>query len=207
MGSSGDGSPSISERLLRRLREVGPGRAPLTLGEVVDLSREHGFGLLFTTLALPTLVPVLPPGTAAFIGLLFAVLGLQRAAGLAHPWLPGRLRRLTLSPQAARFMEERLIPLLARLERASRGRWRTAATEPLFRLASLSVALLGLLMLAPLPFFNTVPALLVLVVGVGFLRRDGLFILVGTVAAYLVSAVIVGLVAVGLVAFSSGVWR
>lgn len=206
-GHSWGSAPSISERLLRRLREVGPGRAPLTLGEVVDLSREHGFGLLFAALALPTLVPVLPPGTAAFIGLLFAILGLQRAAGLQRPWLPGRLRRLTLSPQAARFMEERVIPILARLERASRGRLRMVATEPLFRAASLSVALLGLLMLAPLPFFNTLPALLVLMVGVGFLRRDGVYILVGMAAGYLLVAIIVGLVAAGLVVFSSGLWR
>lgn len=205
-GPAAGRGPSVTERLLQRLREVGPGRAPLTLGEVVDLAREHGFGLLFTALALPTLVPVLPPGTAAFLGLLLTILGLQRAAGLTHPWIPARLRRLTLGPQAARFMEERVVPVLARLEGASRGRWRTAVTEPLFRAASVAVALLGLVMLAPLPFLNTLPALLVLVVGVGFLGRDGLFILAGTAAGYLLVTVIVGLVAAGVVAFSSGFW-
>ncbi|HEY8424919.1 MAG TPA: exopolysaccharide biosynthesis protein [Limnochordales bacterium] len=207
MADAGAGPASVSERLRRRLKEAGPGGPPLTLGEVVDLSREHGFGLLFAVLALPTLVPVLPPGTAAFIGLLFAVLGLQRAFGLEHPWLPARLRRLTLSPQAARFMDERVIPILARFERSSRGRLGLVATEPLFRAAALSVTLLGLLMVTPLPFFNTLPALLVLMVGIGFLRRDGLYILVGMAAGYVLVAVVVGLVAAGLLAISSWPWR
>lgn len=207
MADTGDRPASVAERLRRRLKQAGPGGPPLTLGEVVDLSREHGFGLLFAALALPTLVPVLPPGTAAFIGLLFAGLGLQRVFGLQHPWLPARLRRLTLSPQAARFMDERVIPILARLERSSRGRLGLVATEPLFRAAALSVTLLGLLMVTPLPFFNTLPALLVLMVGIGFLRRDGVYILVGMAVGYLLVAVVVGLLAAGLLAISSTPWR
>lgn len=171
---------------------------------MVDLTREHGFGLLFVALALPTLVPVLPPGTAAFIGLLFAGLGLQRALGLTHPWLPARMRRWALSPQAAKFMEERVIPTLARLERSSRRRLRVAANEPLFRAAALAITLLGLLMLAPLPFFNTLPALVVLVLGIGFLRRDGLYIIAGTVIGYVLAAIVVGLLVAGLTAVFSG---
>lgn len=206
---SGDQRPpvSISEQLRRRLREAGPDGPPLTLGEVVDLSREYGFGLLFAVLALPTLLPVLPPGTAAFVGLLFALLGLQRAVGLQHPWLPERLRRVTLSPQAARFMDERVIPILARLEQGSRGRLRLAASEPLFRAAAVAVTLLGLVMATPLPFLNTLPALLVLMVGVGFLRRDGLYILVGMGAGFLLVGAIAGLVAAGVVALWSSPWR
>ena len=198
---------SISEQLRRRLQAAEAGGSSLTLGEVLDLSREYGFGLLFTVLALPTLLPVLPPGTAAAVGLLFVLLGLQRAVGLPQPWLPGRLRRVTLSPQAARFMDERVIPILARLEQGSRGRLRLAASEPLFRAAAVAVTLLGAVMATPLPFLNTLPALLVLLVGVGFLRRDGLYILLGMGGGLLLVGAIAGLVAAGVVALSSPPWR
>lgn len=195
----------MADALRRRLRESkGPGRPPVTLGELVDLAREQGFGLLFAVLALPTLIPVLPPGTAAFVGLLFVGLGVQRALGLRHPWLPRRVRRWTLGEQAAEFLEARVLPRLERIERASQRRLTMALTEPVYRAAALSVAVLGVLMAAPLPFFNTLPALVVLVVGVGFLRRDGVFVLVGMGAAYALAAVVVGLVAAGLLAVGSG---
>ena len=192
----------ISQLLRAHLSPGGPGR--LTVGDLLDLSGQHAYGLLFALLALPAFIPVLPWGTAALIGALFVVLGLQRFVGLRRPWLPRRLRRVVISPRMAAFLLERAVPVLERLERRSARRLGAATSEPVGRAAGLAVALLGLVMLSPLPFLNSLPALLVLLVGVGFLKEDGLYLVLGSAAGL---ALFVGLaVAFALGAQLAGGW-
>ncbi|MBE3574220.1 MAG: exopolysaccharide biosynthesis protein [Firmicutes bacterium] len=191
---------SVSDRLRRRLEDRAKGSA--TVGEIVDLSNQHGFGLIFIVLALPTLVPVLPPGTAVLVGLLFVFLGLQRCLGLRHPWLPARVRGVVISPKVAKFIVNRALPVLDQIESRSRKRWKIGSSEPVSRLAAVAVALLGLVMVAPLPFMNTLPAMMVLAIGVGFLKGDGLFLLLGTIGtAVLVVALVALFTAAGTALF------
>lgn len=203
-GSRPPDSGLLSDQLRARLARCGQDGAAVTLGELVDVAREQGFGLLFAVLALPTLIPVLPPGTAAAIGLVFAILGLQRALGMDHPWLPARIRHIELGPRAAEWLRDKALPHLVKLERvSSQRRLSVLLTEPVLRGAALSVSLLGLLMFTPLPFFNTLPAVVVLTVGIGFLRRDGLFVLAGAAAGLVLTVVIVALLARGTLALFS----
>lgn len=159
-----------------------PGSSRLTVGELLDLSDQHAYGLLFAALALPAFIPVLPWGTAAAIGALYVVLGLQRFIGLRRPWLPRRVRSVVISSRMAAFLLEKGLPVLERLERRSSKRLSVATAEPVGRAAGLAVALLGLLMLSPLPFLNSLPALLVLVIGLGFIKQDGLYLVAGSAA-------------------------
>lgn len=191
---------SITEQLRAFLGKRESTHQPLTVGEVLDLASEHGYGLLFAGLALPTLVPVLPPGTAAVIGLLVAALGLQRALGLRRPWLPGWVRRASLRPSVVGFLRSKAIPVLERFERSSRKRLEVGVTEPLYRTAALGVVLLGVLMFLPIPFFNTLPAMVVLLVGIGFLRQDGLYLLAGSAVALVLAVAIAVLVVGGVLA-------
>ncbi|HEY8487264.1 MAG TPA: exopolysaccharide biosynthesis protein [Limnochordales bacterium] len=179
---------------LLRARLSPPGAARVTVGQLLDLSEQHAYGLLFAALALPAFIPVLPWGTAAAIGAVYVVLGLQRLLGLRRPWLPQRVRSLVISSRMASFLLERALPVLERLEQRSARRLPLATAEPVGRLAGLAVTLLGLLMLSPLPFLNSVPALLVLVIGLGFLKEDGLFLVAGSAAG----AGLFGAVAVAL---------
>lgn len=189
-------TPPLS-RLLRDRLIGGPGRS-VTVGELVDLSERQAFGLLLVVLALPAFIPVLPWGTAAAIGALYAFLGAQRLLGVRRPWLPRRVRSVPIGPRAAAFLVERAIPVLERVERASNARLGLATAEPVGRLAGLAVLLLGLIMLSPLPFLNSLPALLALVIGVGFIRDDGLFLVAGAAAGAALFLVVAGMLAFGV---------
>ncbi|MDQ7819022.1 MAG: exopolysaccharide biosynthesis protein [Armatimonadota bacterium] len=148
------------------------GDRDLTVGELADRVAERGFGLIMVVLALPTLIPVLPPGSAATVGLLYIILAAQMLAGLPRPWLPARVRRYRLSAAAVRALRERGLPLLRRVERYSRPRLAGLDQRVVMRVVALAVLLLGVILLSPLPFLNTLPALTVLVLGVGLLNRD-----------------------------------
>ncbi|TMI99848.1 MAG: exopolysaccharide biosynthesis protein, partial [Bacillati bacterium ANGP1] len=48
---------------------------------------------------------------------------------------------------------------------------------------------LGIILLSPLPFFNTIPAMTVLILGIGLFNRDALFLVGGLVLSAGVIAV------------------
>lgn len=72
----------------------------VTVGEIADRTADRGYGLLLVLLALPTLIPVLPPGASALVGLLATLIGAQLLISLPRPWLPGRIRRRRLFPKS-----------------------------------------------------------------------------------------------------------
>src|SRR5256885_12003215 len=78
------------------------GSQVVTVGEVADRVAQRGFGLIMIVLALPTMIPVLPPGSAALIGLLYILLAAQMLIGQQRPWLPGRVRNY---PPPSRTMQ------------------------------------------------------------------------------------------------------
>jgi hypothetical protein len=147
---------------------------------VVDKVAERGFGLLFTLLALPTMIPVLPPGASAVVGAMYALLGLQMLLGLPHPWLPRRVRGYVLSSRVVAGLQGRGIVLMEYLERFSRPRWAFFEKQPVPRLVALLVIAIGIVLFLPLPFMNTLPALGLMFIGIGLINRDGVFILLGS---------------------------
>jgi hypothetical protein len=151
----------------------------VTLGELRDRLARRGFGLLMVLLALPTLIPVLPPGSAAFIGLLYILLSLQMLFGRDEPWLPARLSRFRLSARTITALRDRGVPFLRRVERFSRPRPLLVDERIASRVVALVVLLLGIVLLTPLPFLNTLPALAVMLMGIGLLNRDGVFVAAG----------------------------
>src|SRR5437773_10960704 len=167
------------------------GSQVVTVGEVADRVAQRGFGLIMSVLALPTMIPVLPPGSAAFIGLLYILLAVQMLIGLPRPWLPVRVRNYRLTSGTMRMLQERGIPLLRRVERLARPRATWVPDALVTRAVAVAVLLLGIVLLSPLPFFNTIPAMTVLILGIGLFNRDALFLPGGLVATSVVVAVAV----------------
>lgn len=165
----------------------------VTLGEIADRAARRGFGLLMIMLALPTLIPILPPGSAAAIGLLYVTLSAQMLVGLERPWLPDRVRAYALSARTVAALRTRGVPFLQRIERFSRPRPILLDDRIVTRVVAAAVLVLGVILFSPLPFLNTLPALAVLILGVGLLNRDGVFVLGGLLlAAGVIAAVVFG---------------
>jgi len=162
----------------------------VTLGELRDRLARRGFGLLMIVLALPTLIPILPPGSAAIIGLLYILLSLQMLFGKDEPWLPARMSRYRLSARTIRALRTRGIPFLQRVERFSRPRPLSLDDRVVSRGVALVVLVLGIILFTPLPFLNTLPALAVLLMGIGLLNRDGVFIAGGLLLTVVILLII-----------------
>lgn len=151
----------------------------VTVGELADRVAQRGFGVIMIILALPTMIPVLPPGSAAFIGLVYIVLAAQMLIGLQRPWLPARVRRYQMSARAVQALQQRGIPFLRRIEQFTHPRQLWMPDAILTRVVAIAVLLLGIVLFSPLPFLNTPPALTVLILGIGLLNRDPIFLVGG----------------------------
>src|SRR5437016_1482192 len=132
-------------------------------------------------LSLPAMFPVLPPGLTVIVGLLFVIVATQMLIGLERPWLPGGVRRYTLSARAKQILQQRGIPFLRRVEQFARPRQLWIPDAISTRVVAIALFLLGVVLFSPLPFFHTIPALTAVILGFGLVNRDG-FLLVGGLA-------------------------
>ena len=142
---------------------------------------ERAYTLLIIILALPFCVPITVPGLSVPLGLVIAIVAGRFALG-RPPWLPQKLLGTKLPARYFRTLMEATSKIVRLLERLLRPRWLAlTATPRLVRLHALMVciAAIALLIPAPIPFSNTLPALGILFVAAGTMERDGPAILVG----------------------------
>ncbi|HYN58192.1 MAG TPA: exopolysaccharide biosynthesis protein [Rubrivivax sp.] len=148
---------------------------PITLGA---LAQAHGPALpgsLLVLVSAPCALPI--PGVGNVLGVTMMIMALAMWRGEDWTVLPSRVARLEMSARAARWV----LRLLAHVYRLA-GRW---SRERLCHLTVLQrrtwlapkVALMGVVIFLPLPFGNVLPALAVVVLGVGIAFRDGLAVL------------------------------
>jgi hypothetical protein len=151
------------------------------LEEVIVVLQERAYTLLIIIIALPFCVPVAIPGLSTPLGLVIAVIASRFALGLP-PWLPRWLLAMSLPARFFRTVMETTSKVVRLLERVLRPRWLAlTATSRLVRLHAFMVCLgaVALLIPAPIPFSNTLPALGILLCAAGTMERDGLAILIG----------------------------
>lgn len=152
----------------------------LQVGALLDAVAERGFGFLLFLVGLPALVPVLPPGASMVVGGLISIVALQLIWGSSRPWLPRRARNYTFSPKATQALREKGLKMLTKVEKLSRPRLALLTTHLASRLLGPLILVIGLILILPLPFLNTLPALGVMAIGLGLVNRDGLFVIFGT---------------------------
>ena len=154
---------------------------PVKLREVIYTLRGRAYTLLLILLALPFLTPLPLPGLSTPFGLAIGFIAMRLSLG-QRPWLPMRLQRkelpagffsklFTVAARVIRFLEKFLRPRLPVL----------TASGVLLQLHAfvMLLAALTLLLPLPIPFTNSFPAWVILLLAGGLLERDGVFILGG----------------------------
>ncbi len=170
--------PRLSEIFARTLDANADG--VVVLGEVLDKAGDRGYGFLLILLAIPAFIPILPPGTSGVLGALMSIVALQMLFGLKQPWFPKRWRQKVLSPKVVQALQTRGVAILRQIERVSHPRGRRLTRNGLIlRLSALVVIALALVLSSPMPFMNTLPALGVLLIGVGLANHDLYFLSAG----------------------------
>ena len=93
----------------------------VTLNWIIDHLGARSFGIIMLIIALVGLVP----GASAFIGILLAVPAIQMMMARPAPVLPRIIAGRKISTPRLAGLLHRLVPILKRMERVVRPRWRT----------------------------------------------------------------------------------
>lgn len=160
-----------------------------------ELARAHGAeaqGTLLLLLAMPCMLPV--PGVGTLLSLGIAALALAMWRGQEVPCLPRRVAELEMPGHWARRVLGGLATAYAVAGRHARARL-SHVTGPDWRPATAAVVgLMAFIVLMPIPFGNLLPALALVLIGLGLVFRDGVAVLLGLVGAGLALFATAGLI-------------
>ena len=158
-----------------------PGR--VEVADIRDLFGQEGLMVLSVFLTMPFMIPVSIPGVSTVFGIAILLIGISRLLG-RKLWLPKRIEQRAIPANKLRAGLTQGLSVVQRLERIAhpfRLKWLTTG-KVTGTLNSCSLIAGALLLMAPfglIPFSNTLPALALLLLAIGFLQRDGVCILLG----------------------------
>jgi hypothetical protein len=172
------------------------------LREILGIFGPDGHYVTLLFLVLPFLQPIPLFGLSTPFGLLIAVISVL--AFLRRPtWVPARWADRTLKASSVLRIAKGSERLFAKLGVLLRPRWRPLLRGPV-RLLNVFLVVINAILLAlplPVPFSNSLPALMIFLQALAHLEDDGAFI-VGSYLVTVLSIVYIGLILFGI---SSGV--
>lgn len=165
---------SLTEDLQAALEHAN-GQA-ITVQALMDVLNERGYAMVLLVVTFPFLLPVPTMGLSAPAGLAVVLYGLAVTLNV-RPWLPGFLARRQISYPVL----ERVVRVASttgrRIERMLKPRLRFMLWPGVNALIGISLMISGFLLALPAP--NTIPAAAVLLLLLGLIERDGVFVLIG----------------------------
>lgn len=169
----------------------------ISVGELLDALADHGFGLL---ILVPALFNAIPgphiPGFSLPFAIALVVLGAQLVMGWSSPWVPGRVRRWSVTSMGFTRFLNRVLPTIRKVEGWLRPRpsWLTDRIGT--RVIGVAVILQSVVLALPIPFGNGAIAYALIVLALGLMEEDsralGLGLLFGILALVWNAALVAG---------------
>lgn len=158
----------------------------LTLGEVLATIGERGYAPLTLILSLIALLPTgAVPGVPTVCGISIVLVSVQLVFGKRVPWLPKRMRALSIGRTRFIAVAERIRPWTRRIDRLVKPRLQWLVEGAAARFIGLLFVLLAVCMppLEILPFAAAAPSGGIALISLGLAGRDGLWVLLGLLPA------------------------
>jgi hypothetical protein len=152
----------------------------LTLAELKQALKGRGSAMLLILLALPFCFVAIP-GLSMPFGIAISLIGVCQATG-REPWLPSFIMHRRLSVARSTQLLTGAIKVARQLEKYVRPRLAFLHAGPgMLRLIGLGIVIAGVALMLPLPipFSNSIPAWAVVLLAIGMMEKDGLFVLLG----------------------------
>jgi hypothetical protein len=160
-----------------------------SIADLRDALADRGFATLLFLFAAINLLP-LPPGSSAILGLPPLIIAAQMIVGQSKVWLPDFILKRPISAGRFRQIVTRLTPWLRRAEALVKPRLWPFPMTLADRMIGLIAFALSILLVAPIPFGNWLPAFAIALYGLALSERDGIV---------LSAAVLVTLAALGVI--------
>lgn len=150
----------------------------ITIGEIIEAFGERAFGFVLILFSLPNCVPA-PPGIAGIVGTPVLIFGIQMLLGHKHPWLPGFIKRRSVSVSKFKRLIDVAEPKLRWLESYCKPRLTQLFNVFGDRMIGLFAFLVALSVLIPFPGTNFPPSIALVIVSIAVMEEDGYLLIAG----------------------------
>ncbi|MGN6505686.1 MAG: exopolysaccharide biosynthesis protein [Tepidisphaeraceae bacterium] len=173
------GKPLSLAGEFERLLLCADGRS-MTVAQTLEILKDRGPAMVILLMSIPCVVPFLAVGLAVPVGIAVAMFGAQVAFQF-RPWLPRFLARRELSFAFLQRLVQFVLQWGRPVEHLLRPRLGFMLHPAAHVVTGLTLSLLGIVLALPLviPFSNEIPALAIVILLLGWVERDGIFVLVG----------------------------
>lgn len=156
----------------------------LSLREMVEAFGERGFGAVMLMMALMALIPW-PPGGKAVFAVPIILIAAEMALQSDRVWLPRFLMKASVSRATYRTASQKILKRLRQVERLTRPRLPVLTGEVADVVIGILCILLALMMALPVPFGDALPGITLVILALGIIQRDGIFIILGLIGSIL----------------------
>jgi hypothetical protein len=146
--------------------------AAFSIADLRDALADRGFATLLFLFAAINLLP-LPPGSSTILGLPPLMIAAQMIVGQGKVWLPDFILKRPISAARFRQIVTRLSPWLRRAEEVVKPRLWPFPMVLADRMIGIIAFAMSILLVAPIPFGNWLPALAIALYGLALSERDG----------------------------------
>ncbi|MBX7146424.1 MAG: exopolysaccharide biosynthesis protein [Alphaproteobacteria bacterium] len=161
------------------------------LRELVELLGKRGYGLIIFILSLPNLLPVILPGMSTAFGIPIIFLSLQLMLGAKKPWLPKFISNRAVNHKDFSKLMQPLLPYIEQTEHLLKPRLLALSFFPSQNVIGFLMFILAILLSLPLPGTGIVLAIPLILLSLGLLERDGIFLILGFISGLCVGIGIV----------------
>lgn len=183
--------PRRLSQLFRDIAETADG--PVSIGQLIDAMGDRSFAALLIFFSAINLLPW-PPGATLILGAPLVLIAGQMTWGAKRAWLPRPIRAKTFTAEQFRKAIERVAPRLEQLETFVKPRYWPFWNMQGERIVGFIALFLALVVTAPIPLGNWLPAFAIVLLALSLTERDGLLfwiaIAVGALAVLVVALVL-----------------
>jgi hypothetical protein len=166
-----------ASKVLRAVIDTARGDT-ITIGEIIEAFGERAFGFVLILFSLPNCVPA-PPGIAGIVGTPVLIFGIQMMLGHKHPWLPGFIKRRSVSIAKFKRLIDIAEPKLQWVEGFCKPRLLQLFGPIGDRMVGLFAFLAALSVLIPFPGTNFPPSIALVIASIAIMEEDGYLLIVG----------------------------
>lgn len=188
--------PERTSELLRRFARELPADET-TIRDMVSGLGDRGLGVLIAVFALPNILPSAVPFGNVPTGILPLIFAVQLMLGADRLILPDFLARRRIGTHWLKALAPRVASVLSWIEALLRPRMAWVTVPRAERFVGAIALLLAAVSTLPIPFGHNLPALGLVLIGLGLIERDGLAIVIGSTIG-LIGTVLLTLVVFGV---------
>ncbi|MBD2441366.1 exopolysaccharide biosynthesis protein [Nostoc sp. FACHB-110] len=140
--------------------------------------------------ALPEALPLPIAGISALVAMPLMLVSGQLVLGFPKPWLPDWILDHSFKQEHSQPIISGVIPFLEQLECFFEPRWPLFTSPEAQRCVGVILLLLGFIIALPIPFGNMLPAIIIVLICLGLIEKDGLIIAVSSIVAGITPALL-----------------